>query len=142
MNPDDKRLKNLRQFKPGNSGNTRGETFPAEIVQARNLARNQMIEAGSRLLRQNLEQLKAIVKHQDSPSADVILATILLNAARYGDPRRMEFVCSRIMGRVPVMVEDKNGNEVPLSVTHQAVIELIRDLSQEDKNDGGDSEAS
>lgn len=113
------------QFKPGRSGNPGGR--PKDL-----LTSDQVSAIIGRLTRLNYDALKSLAKEPKSttPMIEVIVASILVEAADKGDYSRLESLLTRAIGKVKDISEvhqhnyDSDLDQEP----RENVIELLRQM--------------
>jgi hypothetical protein len=95
-----------KQFKPGQSGNPGGRPkLPEDIKKARKLNQVELERAVNHLLFCTRDELQAIVKNPETPMLEVMVASIMAQAATKGDQMRLEFVLARLIGKVKDQLE-------------------------------------
>ncbi len=95
-----------KRFKPGQSGNPGGRPkTPEDIREARRLNQAELERTVNRLLFCTREELQTIVKDPKTPMLEVMVASIMAQAATKGDQLRLEFVLARLIGKVKEHLE-------------------------------------
>lgn len=84
------------QFKPGQSGNPSGK--PRQL-----LTKDKVSSVLGRLAEYTIAHLEALIENPASPSLEVMIAALMVRAAKEGDPNRIEFVLQRSIGKVQDM---------------------------------------
>ena len=76
----------------------------------------------ARLLRMNVLQLETILLDKTQPAHDLVVARIIAEAIRQGDPRRLDFLYDRLVGKA----EDPNADRVVGSLNRLIVAAMAR----------------
>ncbi len=83
-----------KRFKKGQSGNPGGK--PAGI-----LTRAQVESCMGKMSAMSREELQEVINNKKSTMLQIMVASIMAQAAKLGDPTRMEFLLQRTIGKVP-----------------------------------------
>lgn len=103
-----KATKHLKKhaFKPGQSGNPSGRpVMTPEQKALRTLTLEIYRDVINAALTGNLEDLKAIAQDPESSAIKVGVATSLMKAIQRGDPSVLELFASRIVGKIPDVID-------------------------------------
>lgn len=107
---DSKRRANITSFKPGQSGNPNGRPkTPEDIKEARKLNRFDFERIVNELWWMPPEELLAVLKDENTPAIKIMVARIIVEASKEGDPKRAEFLLQRTIGTVKVHVSMDGG---------------------------------
>lgn len=97
----EKSIKNLKPFKPGQSGNPGGRPkVPPDLKKARELNKNAIAKIILDQLNMTISELTKISKATDKPAMEVLAATLVVFARKYGDFSRINFLLDRSIGKV------------------------------------------
>jgi hypothetical protein len=99
--------KNLKPpFPPGVSGNPSGRPkTPPDILEARKLTQNELERIVNKFLYLDRAAIAELVKTPGTPMIELVVASILAQAAQKGDQQRLEFVLQRMIGKVKDQIE-------------------------------------
>jgi hypothetical protein len=102
----EKRLKNLKPYKKGETGNPGGRpALPEDIKVARKLGQIELERLVNRHLFSSIETLKGIAGDTATTGIEAMVANIVLQAVAKGDQQRLDFILNRIIGKVQDRVE-------------------------------------
>lgn len=94
----------------------KGRTMPIEQVEVRKLTRARLEAILHKYLDSKADDLKAILKTPgDLPMIELMVVSVMSKSASLGDQNRMDYLLSRLLGKVPdrVEFEDKTDqNEI------------------------------
>lgn len=100
--------KNLRPFKPGQSGNPEGaRRHNPELKALKQLTGTDIEAVVTLLLRSNLAEIKKAQKDQNSGVLTAWLASIAVKGIKRGDARSLDILLTRLLGRpreVPIEI--------------------------------------
>lgn len=82
-----------KRFKPGQSGNPGGK--PRGL-----LTRAQVEACMGTMASMSREELQEVISNKKSTMLQIMVASIMAQAAKLGDPNRMEFLLQRTIGKV------------------------------------------
>lgn len=117
-------LKNLRPWKPGQSGNPGGRPkLPESLSAVKALGREEVSRIISKYARMTLDELDAAVLGSDTPVLELVLAKLLLELMRKGDAGRLSFLLDRALGPVKTLDDEDEGPNDRLG--HLTVEELL-----------------
>lgn len=89
------------QFKPGQSGNPGGKVkLPEDIREARKLNQHELERIINKYLYMDRESVKAAISNPATPMMELMVASIVAQAAQKGDHQRLDFVLNRLVGKV------------------------------------------
>lgn len=111
-----------RDFVKGKPGGPGPKPLPAEILESRKLTREEIYSSMLMLLDMPFEELKQFVQDPQKKVHELIVARILFEAIKGGDERRVEWVLSRIFGKMT----DKVDQNVQVNY-HGKLMEYIMD---------------
>lgn len=104
MSPNDKRLKNLKNFPKGVSGNPLGAGHPnydrTSSVMKRLTAR-EVKELSYLILNGDMDELKKIATDKKERVVKVMLASIAVKIITKGDANALDILLNRLIGKVP-----------------------------------------
>lgn len=132
-----------RDFKPGQSGNPNGRPpMPKELREAKKMNKIKFMELLVKYLGATLEDLQKAKKDKKTPSLDRIVISVIINAINKGDEKRLEFLMSRIIGKVKsdidltTMGQSMNQSGVDLSkLTDEEIKAILPVLRKAQKSD-------
>lgn len=116
---------NLKPFKPGQSGNPSGRPkVPGDILEARKLNQVELERIINKYLYMDRESVKAAINNPATPMMELMVASIVAQAAQKGDQQRLDFVLNRLVGKVKDQLEVKQVTPFVIKHTtgHQTVL--------------------
>lgn len=97
------------RFKPGQSGNPGGKVkLPEDIKEARKLNQVELERIINKYLAMDRGAVKAAISSESTPMMELMVASIVAQAAQKGDHQRLDFVLNRLVGKVKDQIEVKN----------------------------------
>lgn len=94
------------RFKPGQSGNPGGKPkVPDDILKARKLNQIELERVVNKYLWLQRDEVQAAIKDPATPMMELMVASIVAQAAQKGDQVRLEFILARLIGRVKDTLE-------------------------------------
>lgn len=98
-----------KRFKPGQSGNPGGRPkLPEDIKEARKLNQVELERIINKYLAMDREAVKTAISAPGTPMMELMVASIVAQAAQKGDHQRLDFVLNRLVGKVKEQIEVKN----------------------------------
>ncbi len=88
------------RYQVGHPGGPGRPKLPQEIRQATQYTKAMILEAMNKLLSVDKSELQAIMEEPTTPTLELIVGSIIVNAIKHGDPSRLNFLLDRIIGRV------------------------------------------
>lgn len=106
-----------RNFEPGVVTNPNGRPkLPEDIKEARKLNKEEIERLLNSYLGLTQEELKSKLQDPKTPTLELLMARIVVEAIKKGDERRLDFLLNRLIGPVPksldVKSEDGSGFRV------------------------------
>jgi hypothetical protein len=121
------------RFKPGQSGNISGRPkLPDDIVQARKVCQLELERIINRLIYLSASELKAVMASPETPMFEIMIASIIAQAAQKGDQMRLEFVLQRMIGKVKDQVELSTPKPFMISRRDGTTLELGAKVEKEE----------
>lgn len=109
---------NLKPFKKGISGNPSGR--PKDL-----LTKDKVDQIIARFSFMNRQDLQEVVQNPKTPMIEIMIASVMVQAAKTGDYSRLEAILSRSVGKVketkelilpkPTVIERSDGSQVVLA---------------------------
>lgn len=130
------------KFKPGQSGNPGGRPkLPDDIKEARKLNQVELERIVNKYLYMDREAVKAAISSPGTPMMELMVASIVAQAAQKGDHLRLDFVLNRMIGKV----KDEKDHNFNLNMNLRAmpredVIELGKDAIRYLQDGDGDAD--
>jgi hypothetical protein len=110
--------KNLKPFPKGTSGNQSGR--PKDL-----LTKDKVDAIIGRFSYMNRDELQAVVQDPKTPMIEIMVASVMVKAAKDGDYSRLEAILARSIGKVketkelilpkPTVVQRRDGSQTVLS---------------------------
>lgn len=94
-----------KDFQPGQPGGPGRPTTPEDIKESRKFNQHELERVINKLLYLNRGELQVVIKAADTPMVELIVASILAQAAQKGDQQRKEWVVQRMIGKVKDQLE-------------------------------------
>ena len=113
--------KHLKPFKPGQSGNPSGK--PKQL-----LTKDKVSSILGKFATMTREQLQAVVTDSKSTMIEIMIASVMVKAAKDGDYARLDFLLTRSVGKVKEEIEQtiKNVTDEDLeNLPQDALLKLI-----------------
>lgn len=117
-----------KDFKQGQSGNPKGRPkLPEDVKSCLKLNQVEFVRLANEFLFMSAKQLKEVIDNQEETVFRQILASVLLEAIKNGDYKRLEFFVDRLIGKSPQYGE---ANTIKKSL-HLEIVELINSIEKE-----------
>lgn len=101
-----------RNFKKGQSGNPNGRPgLPKELREAMKMTKKEFSELMIKYLQSTHAELKNSLENSQTKTLDKIVISIILNAIKNGDEKRLDFLMTRIVGKAKSEVDITSGGE-------------------------------
>lgn len=94
-----------RPFVKGQPGGPGKPRTPEDIKEARKLTQIELERAVNKYLYLSRAELKAAIEQPGTPMLDLMIASIVAQAAQKGDQVRLDFILNRIIGKVQDRLE-------------------------------------
>lgn len=94
-------LKNLKNFKKGQSGNPLGgKLHNPEIKKLKNLTEAELIEVGTLVVKGRMDELRAMMKDPATTALKAMVAGLAIKTIAKGDPSAFNALMDRLLGKV------------------------------------------
>ena len=98
--------KNLKPFKPGQTGNPGGRPkTPADLLKARSMNRVECQRILNKLIYMDDDEFNDFMSHPSTSKFDRVIGRLIMEAEKYGDPGRINFLLDRLIGKVKDDIE-------------------------------------
>ncbi len=106
-------LKNLKLFKPGISGNPRGNAtkLPEELKAIKSLTQVEVTKLISKYARMSVDELVDAKNDSNLSVIDLTIVSIFSKSIEFGDFGRLSFLLDRCVGKIKEVVEDEEATE-------------------------------
>lgn len=102
----EERIKNLKPWKKGQSGNPSGVTaLPRDVLEAKKTNRVSLERTLNEFLMLNRLELQKRLQNQSATMLELAVGTIVAKAAKDGDQIRLNFILDRLIGKVKDQVK-------------------------------------
>jgi len=116
-----------KRFQKGQSGNPGGKVkVPDDIKRARTLNQLELERVVNRYLYLTSHELRERIQDPATPMMEMMVASIIAQAAQKGDQQRLEFILCRLIGKVkdqlevttptPFILKKRDGEEIVMGV--------------------------
>jgi len=112
------RAKHLAKFKypKGVSGNPEGaRAHSPELKKIKNLTEQELVEAGSLILKSSVEELRALSKDDSATPLRRMIASVAIRTIAKGDPSAFDALLNRLVGKVKDVVQVDSNNVTNLN---------------------------
>ena len=103
-----------KDFEKGHKGGPGKPPTPPDIRASRALTREEFERVAYRLLFINQTDFQKIVKDPETPMFDLMMAAVIHKGVVEGDERRMDFLLSRLIGKVVQPISGPDGKALPI----------------------------
>lgn len=106
-----------RDFKKGQSGNPKGPApLPEDIKEARKITQIEFERLANKYLSARKEDIAKASADPNTPVLELIISSIIHKAVVEGDERRLDFLLTRLIGKVvqPVAHSGPDGGPIPV----------------------------
>lgn len=132
-----------RDFKPGQSGNLNGRPPVPEVLRAVRDRNRAFVEG---VLQESLflpvEEIRTRVKGGKIGAIEAMLYEVLLTAINTGDPRRAEFLLTRLIGRPPsdqielgFSLPDPASGNFPPGYINKIIVRFLSEFGEDEQNE-------
>jgi len=105
---NDKRIKNLNPWKPGQSGNPKGKPpTPKDLRDARKLNAIEVSRILNKFSNLTTDELREKMMSLDTPALELMIGKVMLECMKSGDDKRLNFILDRMVGKVTEKMEVK-----------------------------------
>ena len=129
-------LKNLKPWRPGQSGYAGHAKIPAELRAIKSLTQLEVTKLISKYARMSSLELSVALERKDLPILELAFISIFQKSVEDGDFTRIAFLLDRCIGKVKEVVEDEEEraereelSKIPL----QDLLKLVQSNLPEDK---------
>lgn len=106
MTPKEKRIKNLKPFKPGQSGNPNGRPkLTTELLEARKLNQIAVGSIINKYMNMGIGEIQQDCERADIKALEAMIGKIIVEAHKFGDYSRVNFLFDRMIGKVKETIE-------------------------------------
>jgi hypothetical protein len=118
--------KHLKPFQKGQSGNPSGR--PKALLTRTDVERVFQLFSGK-----NREQLQEVINDQKATMLEIMIASVMVKAAKDGDAARLQFLLDRAVGKVPFVSETEDersareDQERISKMSNDELIEMVRE---------------
>ena len=135
MSQNDNSLKNLKPFKPGQSGNPKGKPpTPQDVRDARKLNAVQVSRIINKFLNMDMAWIKEVIDQSHTPALEYMIGKMLIECGKTGDFQRLNFIFDRCVGKVTEKMEVKMPKPTVIKLIGEDAV-LVLGNSQEKENE-------
>lgn len=107
-----------RDFKKGHKGGPGKPPVPPDLRAARDLTRLEFERTANKYLFMKKLDFQKAINDPEIPMFELMMANIVFKATTEGDERRLEFLCSRLIGKVVQPLSGPDGKALPVVHIH------------------------
>jgi hypothetical protein len=123
-----------KPFKKGQSGNPGGQRkLPEDIKEARKLNQIELERIVNKYLWRDRASLKEAMNDPTTPMMELMVASIMAIAVQKGDQQRVEWIMSRLIGKVTDKLEVKMPEPLIIRRASGEQLELTARQKQEEE---------
>lgn len=112
-------LKNLKNFKKGQSGNPLGgKLHNPEIKKLKALTQAELVEVGTLVVKGQMSKLREMIKDPTTPALQAMVAGLAVKTIAKGDPAAFNALMDRILGKVKENVHLSGTLSNTTKITH------------------------
>ena len=93
--------------------NPKGRPKIPDLVELKKIRRIKRAEAQDAIqtwISKPIDELKIACKNPDTKALDAMIISTILHAIQYGDHKRIDWIFTRLLGRIPINIEDNRIN--------------------------------
>lgn len=96
------------QFQPGQSGNPNGRPqLPPDLLKARKLNQIEVSRLINKYMNMSIEEIELETQEKRTSALEAMIGKIIIEAQKFGDYSRVNFLFDRMIGKVTEKVEHK-----------------------------------
>lgn len=127
------KLANLKPYKPGESGNPGGRpALPDDIKKARKLNTIEVGRLINKYMNMSVNEIKSETENLDTTALESMIGRIIIEAQKFGDYSRVNFLFDRMIGKVTEKVEHKMPTPTVLKLIGEDAAILLGNSKRED----------
>lgn len=93
--------------------NPKGRPKIPDLVELKKIRRIKRAEAQDAIqtwISKPIDELKIACKNPDTKALDAMIISTILHAIQYGDHKRIDWIFTQLLGRIPINIEDNRIN--------------------------------
>jgi hypothetical protein len=132
----DKRLTNLKPFKPGQSGNPKGKKpTPQDLKDARKLNTVSVARILNKFSNMPVSEIKAELERADCPTLEFMIGKVMVECLKAGDYQRLNFILDRMIGKVTEKMEVKTPRPTVIKLIGDEAEAIVLGTEQKGEDD-------
>lgn len=133
MDSKSKKISNLKPYKPGVSGNPSGRPqLPEDLKKARKLNQIEVGRLINKYMNMSVNEIKDETEDLGTTALESMIGRIIIEAQKFGDYSRVNFLFDRMIGKVTEKVEHKMPTPTVLKLIGEDAAILLGNSKEED----------